>query len=165
VDRARPAPAAPAPVGSGSARIIRDSAGWFALGAARKRTAGAMKRCAECFALLPARRRLYCSSACQWRFHGRYFWDAARVVVLRRDHYTCRACGVRRRKRELEVDHIVEIARGGGSLDYGNLQTLCKSCHRRKTAGFLRGRARGARPVRSGVHASPAAPEPEWFPA
>jgi 5-methylcytosine-specific restriction endonuclease McrA len=46
-------------------------------------------------------------------------------------------CRSRRRVRELEVDHIVEIARGGAALEYSNLQTVCRSCHRSKTRAFL----------------------------
>ncbi len=102
---------------------------------------------------------MYCSSACAWRFHGRYFWDAARVVVFRRDRYTCRICGRRRPRRELEVDHIREIAAGGPSLDYRNLQTLCKPCHRAKTRQFLVGRSR------RNQGAPGASDEPEWFPS
>jgi HNH endonuclease len=127
-------------------RVVRDSAGWFSLAAARKRIARKEGRCVECLAPLSSPRALYCSNACQWKFHGRYFWDAARVVVFRRDRYTCRACGRRGRRRDLEVDHIVEIARGGASLQYDNLQTLCRACHRAKTRQFLRGRATRARP-------------------
>jgi 5-methylcytosine-specific restriction endonuclease McrA len=54
-----------------------------------------------------------------------------------RDRYTCQLCGSRRRARELEVDHVVEIARGGAALDYANLRTVCRICHREKTRRFL----------------------------
>jgi len=57
-----------------------------------------------------------------------------------RDRYTCRICHRRLRARNLEVDHIVELAVGGAPLDYLNLQTVCRRCHRAKTAGFLRQR-------------------------
>jgi 5-methylcytosine-specific restriction endonuclease McrA len=132
-------------------RVLRDSAAWFSEGRARKRLARASHRCVECWSPLSSPRAEYCGPSCQWRFHGRYFWDAARVVVMRRDRYTCRSCGKRGRKRELEVDHILEIAEGGPSLDYDNLQTLCRPCHREKTVAFLRSRGRSA--------------APEWFPA
>lgn len=33
-----------------------------------------------------------------------------------------------------EVDHIHEIQDGGAKLDPDNLQSLCSSCHRKKTA-------------------------------
>jgi 5-methylcytosine-specific restriction protein A len=134
---------------------VQDSAGWFSRGEARKRLARREGRCVECFAPLGRPRALYCSAACQWKFHGRYFWDAARVVVMRRDGFRCRACGRRGRKRDLEVDHIVEIAAGGASLEYSNLQTLCRGCHREKTSAFLRARGRS----------TPPALDPEWFPA
>jgi 5-methylcytosine-specific restriction endonuclease McrA len=55
-----------------------------------------------------------------------------------RDRYRCRICGARKRARELDVDHIVEIARGGAALEYSNLQTVCRDCHRAKTREFLR---------------------------
>jgi len=54
-----------------------------------------------------------------------------------RDRYRCQICGTRRRARELDVDHIVEIARGGAALEYSNLQTVCRQCHRAKTRAFL----------------------------
>jgi hypothetical protein len=157
-----PSPVAPA-------RVIRNSKAWFAEGNARKAAARRMGRCVECLAPLTSMRALYCSPTCRWRFHGRFFWDSARVVVMRRDHYTCQRCHARRRRRELEVDHIVEIARGGPALDYANLQTLCRDCHRAKTSNFLRGRRRspaGPSPSPStGPGSSGVGEEPEWFPA
>jgi 5-methylcytosine-specific restriction endonuclease McrA len=39
------------------------------------------------------------------------------------------------------VDHIVEIASGGAALEYSNLQTVCRDCHRAKTVRFLSSRS------------------------
>jgi 5-methylcytosine-specific restriction endonuclease McrA len=146
-------------------RILRDSASWFSEGTRRKAEARRARRCVECASPLASGRTPYCGRVCQWRFRGRYFWDAARTYVIHRDRFICQHCRVRRRVRELEVDHIVEVARGGPSLSYENLQTLCKRCHRAKTSRFLRGRHRGG----SLALATRAIEEPEsaleWFPA
>ncbi|MCF3100952.1 HNH endonuclease [Streptomyces roseoverticillatus] len=48
---------------------------------------------------------------------------------MARDRFTCQQCGSR---QQLEVDHIVPVARGG-TWDLRNLRTLCRSCHRLKT--------------------------------
>lgn len=54
-----------------------------------------------------------------------------RFYILERDHYRCRCCGRSQNEVELEIDHIVPIAKGGKStLD--NLQTLCAECNKRK---------------------------------
>ena len=58
-------------------------------------------------------------------------WARVRRAVLRRDRYRCRSCG---RAGRLEVDHIRPLRAGGDPWDPGNLQTLCRSCHVRKTA-------------------------------
>jgi 5-methylcytosine-specific restriction endonuclease McrA len=125
-------------------RVLALSAAWFSDGARRRAAARASRRCVECDRELPSRRTPYCSRRCRWRFHGHYFWDSARSFVMLRDRYTCQLCGVRRRARELEVDHRVEIALGGAALDYGNLRTVCKGCHRAKTREFLAARRRPA---------------------
>ena len=139
------------------ARILRDSHRWFTEGRELKVQARRARRCVECRRPLPDRRSPYCSARCQWGFRGHYFWDAARSFVFRRDRFTCQICRRRYRVRHLEVDHIVEIARGGAPLDYLNLQTVCRSCHRRKTVEFLRARPRGgAGPV------PPGAPDGDW---
>ncbi len=148
-------------------RVLRRSALWFSEGTARKAEARRSRRCVECQGVLPDGRSPYCGRVCRWRFQGRYFWDAARIYVMHRDRYTCQRCRVRHRARELEVDHIREIAAGGASLEYANLQTLCRRCHRSKTVRFLRHRAveRGNRPRRSEPRGEPAADAGDWFPA
>jgi len=129
-----------------SGRVLSLSAAWFSDGARRRTEARYARRCVECGRTLASRRTPYCSRRCQWKFHGHYFWDSARSFVLLRDRYTCQVCGVRRRARELEVDHIVEIARGGAALDYGNLRTLCRPCHGAKSRRFASERRREAPP-------------------
>jgi hypothetical protein len=54
--------------------------------------------------------------------------DKVRALVIVRDGGRCRQCGS---ARNLEVDHIVPLSRGGDSEDC-NLQTLCRRCNRRK---------------------------------
>ena len=148
-------------------RIVRNSAAWFSEGTARKTAARRAQRCVECAAALPTRRTPYCSRSCQWRFQGRYFWDAARTYVIHRDRFTCQVCRARFRVAQLEVDHKLEIARGGPSLEYDNLQTICRRCHRAKTAEFLRARARRAKGASPRLAEGIAAPgwEAGWFPA
>ncbi|MEM1396049.1 MAG: HNH endonuclease [Pseudomonadota bacterium] len=58
-------------------------------------------------------------------------WKALRLEALRRDGFQCVQCGARGR---LEVDHIKPV-RTHPELSFvpDNLQTLCPSCHTRKT--------------------------------
>ena len=51
-----------------------------------------------------------------------------RFKVYEKDGYRCRKCGS---KNNLEIDHIIPIARGGKST-FDNLQTLCHDCNQRK---------------------------------
>lgn len=52
-----------------------------------------------------------------------------RFAIYNRDGYRCRYCG--RKTDDLEIDHIIPIAKGGKStLD--NLQTLCHRCNVKK---------------------------------
>jgi len=51
-------------------------------------------------------------------------------LIWSRDGGRCRACGS---NTELQFDHIIPIAYGGGS-DVENLQVLCGPCNRRKGA-------------------------------
>ncbi|MGY2157160.1 HNH endonuclease [Pseudomonas tolaasii] len=58
-------------------------------------------------------------------------WRRKRGAILIRDNYTCRVCGLT--TKDLEVDHIINVARGGTDDD-GNLQAICIPCHKSKTA-------------------------------
>jgi len=72
----------------------------------------------------------------QYRRHSRRVtktrrWKALRLEILRRDGFACVACKARGR---LEVDHVIPV-RDSPVLAYEptNLQSLCPSCHSRKT--------------------------------
>lgn len=59
---------------------------------------------------------------------------SVRYRIMERDGFRCCVCGRSARSGvELEVDHIIPIARGGSSDD-SNLQTLCRDCNRGKGA-------------------------------
>ncbi|WP_086021171.1 HNH endonuclease signature motif containing protein [Streptomyces sp. Tu6071] len=56
-------------------------------------------------------------------------WNSRRARVLARDHFRCQKCNA---LKDLEVDHIVPVSRGG-TWELDNLWVLCKPCHRNKT--------------------------------
>lgn len=56
-----------------------------------------------------------------------------RFAIYERDGWRCRKCG--RRRDDLEVDHIIPIAKGGKST-FDNLQTLCHRCNVKKGANI-----------------------------
>lgn len=54
-----------------------------------------------------------------------------RYEVLKRDDYTCRACGrspAIHKGLDLQIDHIKPVSEGGATEMY-NLQTLCRECN------------------------------------
>ena len=54
--------------------------------------------------------------------------DSVRALVIVHNGGRCRKC---HSTRNLEVDHIVPVSRGGGVAE-DNLETLCRRCNRRK---------------------------------
>jgi 5-methylcytosine-specific restriction enzyme A len=58
-----------------------------------------------------------------------------RIAVFRRDGYRCQHCGKIGKPAELEIDHVVPQSLEG-SDDFENLQTLCRTCNRRKGARY-----------------------------
>ncbi len=61
-------------------------------------------------------------------------WMAMRESVLRRDKGLCLLCQAHGRATQAdEVDHIVPLEQGGTDAD-ANLQSVCRPCHRAKSA-------------------------------
>jgi 5-methylcytosine-specific restriction protein A len=60
-------------------------------------------------------------------------WNVVRKkmtrLVMKRDKHECRICGS---KKNLQIDHIYPMARGGTN-DLDNLQILCKKCNLKKS--------------------------------
>jgi len=62
-------------------------------------------------------------------------WRKVRELALKRDGGLCQMCLAEGRIVKADVvDHIVEIKDGGAAYDLDNLQSLCHSCHNKKTA-------------------------------
>ncbi len=65
-------------------------------------------------------------------------WQRLRLEILKRDDDLCQQClKTGRLTRASHVDHIVPKARGGDDT-FDNLQSLCPSCHQRKTGADQR---------------------------
>lgn len=66
----------------------------------------------------------------RWALRDRR-WPALRLEALRRDGWQCVQCG---RRGRLEVDHILPVReRPDLAFVLANLQSLCGSCHAKKT--------------------------------
>ncbi len=63
------------------------------------------------------------------RFYDTESWRNKRDYYLEKNPL-CNNCG----DAATEVDHIVPLRQGGDKWDDGNLQSLCKPCHGKKTA-------------------------------
>ncbi|MHB8397811.1 MAG: HNH endonuclease [Candidatus Limnocylindrales bacterium] len=82
------------------------------------------RSCLDCGALI--RRGSRCPT-CERAHRLGWGWSATRAAWLT-GHPCCAVCGA----AATEVDHVVPRAWGGG--DERNLQSLCRACHRAKTA-------------------------------
>lgn len=67
-------------------------------------------------------------------------------AAYRREHPLCEQCAKEGRITPADVvDHIREISDGGALMDWENLQSLCHSCHNKKTKAAARDRGRGGK--------------------
>lgn len=57
-----------------------------------------------------------------------------RIRVMKRDRFQCVYCGSPGTDSELEIDHIIAVARGG-SHHMSNLVTACRTCNQKKSDG------------------------------
>jgi 5-methylcytosine-specific restriction endonuclease McrA len=69
----------------------------------------------------------FCSDHCRRAARGNGY-RRARAEAMFRDEYTCQECGS---DDLLECHHRKPLARGGDH-SLGNLQTLCRTCHKAK---------------------------------
>lgn len=68
-------------------------------------------------------------------------WRRVRLLALKRDKYLCVHClAAGRVTSAFDVDHIIALCDGGARLDIDNLASLCRPCHRTKTAADARRR-------------------------
>ena len=82
-------------------------------------------------------------------YNDREIWDALcrvergkvsnkmRFSIYERDGYRCCKCGISDRYAQLEIDHILPIAKGGKTI-YDNLQTLCHKCNKEKGDNYIK---------------------------
>lgn len=109
---------------------------WDKEGRQRRNHANENHKCANCGAPFKHPYQYYCSEKCAEEFyleHHGGIWSDLRVKVLKRDKRKCVLCG----NEGNEVDHIVELDRGGNNK-LSNLRNLCHECHSKKTASYVR---------------------------
>jgi 5-methylcytosine-specific restriction protein A len=58
-------------------------------------------------------------------------WNKIRVIVLRRDNWTCLQCNKKLIGSDATVDHRIPLTRGGTN-ELTNLQAMCRSCNSSK---------------------------------
>ena len=55
-----------------------------------------------------------------------------RIHVLRKDNYTCQICKTKKKKTEMDIDHIIPKGKGIEPFNKNNLRVLCKKCQRQR---------------------------------
>jgi hypothetical protein len=66
------------------------------------------------------------------RYKRRGIGKRLRYQILERDGFRCKLCGKTAKETQLEVDHIVPVAKDGTD-SLNNLRTLCIDCNRGKS--------------------------------
>lgn len=114
-----------------------------------QRGPGGRPLCCWCGVEVTGRRQSWCSDACVLDFKATYYrapdWQIKRAI-FERDRGVCAMCG--EQSHSWEADHILEWAEGGRT-NLQNLQTLCRTCHKSKSAGYAARRAYRRRPANS----------------
>lgn len=87
-------------------------------------------KCFYCGKELIGRRKSYCSDSHHFLYFSTFTWRGLREIIIKRDRFKCVKCDS---QDYLEVDHIIAVVNDGKYFDKENLQTLCHSCHKKKT--------------------------------
>ncbi len=57
--------------------------------------------------------------------------QSTRIQIYKQDNYTCKYCHQQYEVKQLTIDHILPVEKGGGNEPY-NLVTACEDCNRKK---------------------------------
>jgi hypothetical protein len=66
------------------------------------------------------------------RNQGRNIPRPILIRVVRRDDATCQECGTKLLDKDIEIDHIIPLSKGGATSE-SNLRVLCSECNKKKT--------------------------------
>ena len=123
--------------------------------------------CRWCGEPVPPPKRTFCSTECVHEWRIRTDPGYVREQLWKRDHGVCASCGLdtveeartaykarssrpypdeRGKRGPWDADHIHPVHRGGGECGLDGYQTLCKECHKAKSAEEARVRAEAKRP-------------------
>lgn len=97
--------------------------------------------CLNCGKRITNKRRYrYCSDACDQEFFRKNNHSQLRKWLIEKRGRKCEKCGISiEHDYEIIADHIVPVALGGTHLgDESNIQLLCFSCHKEKTANDMK---------------------------
>ena len=116
------------------------------------------------------RRTSFCSPTCKREYINKFtWWYDLRLKCFERDLWHCRKCGEEvfdiqyhpdpkppegwyiHPDKAAECDHVLPIFLGGADLDLANLQTLCRDCHKKKSAEEGKQRRKMVKLIRMGV--------------
>lgn len=92
-----------------------------------------------CGSILPKNRKKWGSDECRQTSYISFAIikgdnSTIRMELFKRDNGGCLHCGLI--SDDWESDHIRPVSLGGSACDLSNFQTLCKDCHRLKTANY-----------------------------
>jgi len=116
------------------------------------------------------RRTSFCSPICKSEYISKFvWWYNLRLECFERDKWHCRKCSEEvfdaqyhpdpkppegwliNPNKAAECDHTMPIFLGGADLDVANLQTLCSSCHKKKSIEEAKQRRKIVKLIRIGV--------------
>ena len=106
--------------------------------------------CRWCHQEVPRRRQSYCNDEC-WQYAD---FNYSKRVAMGRDKYRCVQC---QSNVQCEVDHIVAV-KDGGNHHPDNLRTLCRKCHKARTAQQAAERAAKRRDAKATLYSQEAKP-------
>ena len=66
------------------------------------------------------------------RNQGRNIPRPILIRVVRRDDSTCQECGTKLLDKDIEIDHIIPLSKGGATSE-NNLRVLCSECNKKKS--------------------------------